>query len=135
MTPQSPTHDYGEDAAVEQPAIQLFAALGWETANLLQEWESGKSTEGRESERQVVLELRLRAAIERLNPGLPPAAVSQVVDQITLDRSRMVPVNANHELWRLLRSGVKVQVTGPGGRPETRTVQCSATLKLRNSDT
>ena len=101
MTPPSPAHDYGEDAAIEQPAIQLFASMGWETVNLYNEWASGKSTEGRQSEREIVLEARLRSGITRLNPGLPPSAIDQVVEEVTLDRSRMIPVNANRELWQL----------------------------------
>lgn len=123
MTPPDQAHDYGEDAAVEQPAIQLFVDLGWETVNLYKEWSSGKSTEGRESEKQVVLEGRLRTALERLNPDLPAAAITQVIEEITLDRARMVPVNANHELWRLLREGVKVKVTTLRGVQETKTAR------------
>lgn len=123
MTPPDQAHDYGEDAAVEQPAIQLFGDLGWETVNLYHEWASGKSTEGRESEKQVVMEGRLRTALERLNPELPATAINQVVEEITLDRARMVPVNANHELWRLLRDGVKVKVANPRGGQETKTAR------------
>lgn len=123
MTRADQPHDYGEDAAVEQPAIQLFADLGWETVNLYHEWAGGKSTEGRESEKQVVLEGRLRSALERLNPDLPATAITQVIEEITLDRARMVPANANREVWRLLREGVKVKVTTPRGGQETRTAR------------
>ncbi len=123
MTPTDSTHDYGEGAAIEQPAIQLFGELGWDTVNLYNEWSSGSSTEGRESEKQVVIEGRLKAALERLNPDLPPSAFQQVVEEITRDRSRMVPVNANQELWRLLREGVKVKVTTPRGGQETKTAR------------
>ncbi|WP_340239543.1 HsdR family type I site-specific deoxyribonuclease [Sulfitobacter pontiacus] len=123
MTPTDQAHDYGEDAAVEQPAIQLFADLGWETVNLYHEWAGGKSTEGRESEKQVVLEGRMRTALERLNPELPESAITQVIEEITLDRARMVPANANHELWRLLREGVKVKVTTPRGGQQTETAK------------
>lgn len=123
MTPTDQAHDYGEDAAIEQPAIQLFGSMGWETANLYHEWASGKSTEGRESEKQVVLEERLRAALERLNPELPPEAIAKVIEEVIRDRSRMVPVNANQELWRLLREGVKVRVTTPRGGHETKTAR------------
>jgi len=123
VTPTDRAHDYGEDAAIEQPAIQLFGGLGWETANLYHEWASGKSTEGRESEKQVVLEGRLRSALERLNPELPPDAIGKVIEEVARDRSRMVPVNANQELWRLLREGVKVKVTTPRGGQETKTAR------------
>jgi type I restriction enzyme R subunit len=123
MAPSDTAQDYGEDSAIEQPAIQLFASLDWETVNLYQEWASGTSTEGRESEKQVVLEPRLRVALQRLNPELPQNAIEQVIEEVTRDRSRMVPVNANHELWRLLRDGVKVKVATPRGGQETRTAR------------
>lgn len=123
MTPSDTAHDYGEDAAIEQPATQLFRELGWDTVNLYNEWSNGSSTEGRESEKQVVLEGRLKAALERLNPDLPPSAIKQVIEEITRDRSRMVPVNANQELWRLLREGVKVKVPTPRGGQETKTAR------------
>lgn len=90
MTPYDQAHDYGEDAAIEHPAIQLFADLGWETVNLYHEWDSGGSTEGRESEAQVILENRLRTSFERLNPDLPLTAITQVIEEVTPERSRMV---------------------------------------------
>jgi type I restriction enzyme R subunit len=123
MTPTDTTHDYGEDAAVEQPTIELFADLGWNTVNLYHEWASGTSTEGRESECQVFLEPRLRTALELLNPLLPSTAVDQVIEEVTRDRSRMVPANANRELWQLLREGMKVRVTDERGRQETETAR------------
>ena len=123
MTPTDTMQDYGEDAAVEQPTIALFADLGWDTVNVYHEWASGTSTEGRESESQVILEPRLRIALERLNPLLPSTAIDQVVEEVTRDRSRMVPVNANRELWQLLREGVKVRVTDERGRQETETAR------------
>lgn len=131
MTPTDQAHDYGEDAAIEQPAIQLFADLGWETVNLCHEWNSGGSTEGRESETQVILEDRLRASLERLNPDLPPAAIAQVIEEVTRERSRMVPVSANQELWQLLREGVKVKVANPRGGQETKTAKV---IDWRNSE-
>lgn len=131
MTPTDQAHDYGEDAAIEQPAIQLFASLGWETANLYQEWAGGSSTEGRESEAQVILEDRLRTSLERLNPDLLPAAISQVIEEVTRERSRMVPVNANREVWRLMREGVKVKVSNPRGGQETKTAKV---IDWRNPD-
>ncbi len=91
--------------------------------NLYQEWAAGRSTEGRDSEKQVVLEGRLRSAVGRLNPDLPANAIDQVVDEVSRDRSRMVPQNANQELWQLLRDGVKVRVTDERGRPTTRTAR------------
>lgn len=123
MTPPSASSEYSEDVVIEQPTIELFSDLGWETANLYQEWGTGSSTEGRESQKQVVLEGRLRTALKRLNPRLPRNAIDQVINEVTRDRSRMVPVSANRELRQLLRDGVKVKVSGERGQQETMTAR------------
>lgn len=60
MKPTDQDHDHGEDASIEQPAIQLLGSLGWGTANLYHKWGIGKSIEGRESEKKLVLKGRLR---------------------------------------------------------------------------
>jgi hypothetical protein len=39
----------------------------------------------------VVLVSRLRAALVRLNPMLPPEAIAAAVDELTRDRSAMTP--------------------------------------------
>ena len=40
---------FSEDAAVEGPAIELFQSLGWDHANLYQEF-GGESPEGRRND-------------------------------------------------------------------------------------
>ncbi len=67
--------DYSEDALVEQPTIELFKELGWETANCFREFESGRSPLGRESKGDVVLVQRLRTALEKLNPSRNAASL------------------------------------------------------------
>jgi hypothetical protein len=52
-------HAYTEDQLVEQSAIGLFAEPGWTTAS----------------------------ALGRLNPALPPEAITTAVDELTRDRS------------------------------------------------
>ena len=61
-----------EDQLVEQPAIQLFATLGWETVSASDEAMGSTGTLGRETTAEVVLMSRLRVALERLNPTAPP---------------------------------------------------------------
>lgn len=123
MTPPSSTHEYSEDAMVEKPAMALFGALGWETGNLYGEWTGGVSSEGRSSDREVVLVRRLRAALERLNPGLPPIAFDQAIEEITRDRSKLVPAHANQEVYLLLKDGVKVSFPDARGAQVTETVR------------
>jgi len=112
--------DYSEDALVEQPAIALFAAMGWETANGLHEFvQAGGSPLGREAKSEVVLEGRLRPALERLNPGLPADAFNQAIEELTRDRGAMAPVQANREIYLLLKNGVQVKLSAPDGEGET----------------
>ena len=63
--------DYTEDKLVEQPAVALFAELGWQTANCFYEAFGPKGTLGRDTPYDVVLEPRLQAAFR--NPfGIRP---------------------------------------------------------------
>ncbi|RPO09516.1 type I restriction endonuclease subunit R [Pseudomonas aeruginosa] len=116
MSPAAPhSHDYSEDTLVEQPAIALFESLGWETGNLYAEWTGSSSSEGRQTQQDVVLEGRLRAALSKLNPDLPSDAITLVVEELARDRSKLLPVNANQEVYRLLKDGVPVSVTDEHG--------------------
>ena len=102
--------EYSEQALVEQPAIELFGELGWETADCFHEFDTGRSTLGRETPAEVVLIPRLRAALEKLNPGLPAEAVGLAIEELTRDRSVMSMTAANREIYQLLKDGVKVNI-------------------------
>jgi type I restriction enzyme R subunit len=120
------SHTYTEDRLVEQPAVQLFAELGWETLSASEEVLGNAPTPpsphpqagagcylGRETKSEVVLVVRLRSVLVRLNPSQPPDAISAAVDELTRDRSAMTPAAANREQWALMRDGVKVSVPDP----------------------
>lgn len=102
--------NYTEDNLVEQPAIQLFAELGWETLTASEEVMGVAGALGRETKSEVVLTTRLRNVLVRLNPVLPFDAVQAAIDELSRDRSAMTPTAANRELWSLMRDGVKVSV-------------------------
>jgi len=114
---------YGELLLVELPAIALLESLGWTHTNLFAETFGEHGSEGRESEHQVILTRRLRAALQRLNPGLPDAAYAQAIEQIRAERSTQLAVNANRELYRLLKDGVKVSLPDAHGGQETVTLR------------
>ncbi|MBI3775035.1 MAG: type I restriction endonuclease subunit R [Gammaproteobacteria bacterium] len=104
------THAYTEDQLVEQPAIGLFAALGWQTMSALEETFGAGGTLGRETKGEVVLVERLRAVLCKFNPALPPEAISNAVDELARDRSAMSLEAANREVYRLLKEGITVSV-------------------------
>ncbi len=103
-------HAYTEDQLVEQPAIGLFAALGWQTVSALEETFGAGGTLGRETKGEVVLTDRLRASLTRLNPGLPTEAIQTAIDDLARDRSAMSLEAANREIYRLLKDGIPVSV-------------------------
>jgi type I restriction enzyme R subunit len=114
---------YGELALVEMPAIDLLASLGWSFKNLYAETFGELGSEGRESETQVILTRRLRAALVALNPGLPADAYAQAVEQLAQDRSKQIAVNANRDFYRMLKDGVKVKVPDERGGHSTETLR------------
>ena len=103
-------HAYTEDRLVERPAISLFAELGWQTVVAKDEVFGEQGTLGREHKGQVVLLPRLRAALRKLNPGLPDEALSAAVEELTRDRSAMSIEAANREVYTLLKDGIPVSV-------------------------
>jgi len=103
-------HVYSEDQLVEQPAIGLFATLGWQTVSAIEESFGEGGTLGRDTKGEVVLVDRLRAALTRLNPGLPTEALQTAMDELARDRSAMSLESANREIYRLLKDGIPVSV-------------------------
>ena len=79
-------HAYTEDQLVEQPAIGLFAELGWTTVSTLDKTFGATGTLLRETKGEVVLVSRLRAALERLNPALPPKAIAAKIQNLCRTR-------------------------------------------------
>ena len=106
---------YSEDQLVEQPAIRLFEELGWGHVNAYRETLGPQGTLGRDNMAEVFLIRRLRAAIERLNPGMPSEAIEQAVTEITKPRTAMHYARANEQVHTLLRDRVEVSVRQPDG--------------------
>jgi type I restriction enzyme R subunit len=104
------SHPYTEDQLVEQPAIGLFAELGWTTVSAMDETFGETGTLQRETMGEVVLVSRLRAVLERLNLVLPSEAIISAMDELTRDRSAMLLEAANREIYLLLKEGIKVSV-------------------------
>ncbi len=101
---------YDEDTLVEQPAINLFKSMDWQSCNCYDEvlgLENGST--GREERSDVVLVRRLYDAIEKLNPELDELLIADVVTEMTRDRSIMSDIAANEEIYKLIKEGVKVE--------------------------
>ncbi|MEA3358653.1 MAG: type I restriction endonuclease [Thermodesulfobacteriota bacterium] len=126
--------NYSENTLVEQPAIKLFAELGWEMANCFNEsfgdspsplsplpGGEGKAEIflGRETKAEVVLVSRLRPVLEKLNPDLPSEAIDLATEELIRDRSRMSMAAANREIYQLIKNGIKVKIPDADGDGDT----------------
>jgi len=120
----TPAGRYTEDQLVEQPAIELFRELGWQTINAYHETLGLDGTLGRDNKSEVFLTRRLREAVERFNPGAQSEAVEQAVQAVVRPRTAMQVVRANDEIYRFLKDRVEVAVRQPDGTtmPERLTV-------------
>jgi type I restriction enzyme R subunit len=102
--------------------LALLSELGWTTVNARDEELGSAGMLGRETTSEVVLVPRLRAALERLNPDVPPEGIVAAVDQLAIDRPAMGLAAANREIYLLLKEGVRVSVPDRehGGQREVR---------------
>ncbi|KAB2941881.1 MAG: type I restriction endonuclease subunit R [Candidatus Methanoperedens sp.] len=127
-------NDYSEDSLVEQPAIELFRKLGWETANCFYEKVGSNGTLGRDATSEVVLVPRLRSALVHLNPDLPSEAIELAIEELKRDRSVMSPSNANREVYHLLKNGVKVTFRGKENEETVENIQVIDWNEPSNND-
>ena len=110
---------YSEDQLIEKNAIDLLESLGWEHRNCYNEFDQGSSLLGREHRDEVVLTTRLCTALKRLNPDASSEAIDDAIEELTRSRATMSREEANWEIYRLLKDGVKVTITDRDDEGET----------------
>ena len=108
-------NDYSEDGLIEKPAIKIFDSLKYNYLNCFDETFGNGSTLGRETSSDVVLLSKLKPALLKLNPNLPPEAICKAIDIIISDRSIQNPANANKDIYKLLKEGVPVSFKDNNG--------------------
>ena len=112
-------NEFSEDKLIEQTAVKIFGEL-WGAKNFINAYtDEGDALLGRDNQGQVVLVNRLKPALEKLNKDAPQEAIAQAIEELTRDRSAMSLVNANAELYKLIKNGVKVDVRDEKGGIET----------------
>jgi type I restriction enzyme R subunit len=112
-------HDPSE-AEWEEFALERLGEIEWE---LLDGKQIGPGSGERESWSELILTNRLRAAIERINPQLPPSAVEDSVKEVTAAKSRDA-LAENRQVHEYLTKGIrKVVYTDEFGAEHNPTVQ------------
>ena len=98
---------------IERMALDELQSLGWQTAFGPDIAPDGERPE-RESHAEVVLKGRLRAALENINPDLPPVAIEEALRKVLTPESPALIEN-NRRFHRMLTDGVDVSWLGPEG--------------------
>jgi len=110
-------NDYSEDVMIQQSAAALLEKeLGWTSINAFKETEDNPCLTGRGSFAEVALKADVRAALERLNPGLPEAAYADALKQVVEVDYAKTLVAINQDKYALLRDGVLVSFKDKAGR-------------------
>ena len=95
------------EADVEQAALDWLVALGWQVAHGPDIAPDTPAAE-RNDYSQVVLESRLRDALARLNPSMPPAAFDDASRKLTNPGGSTLEAR-NRSFHRMLVNGVNVE--------------------------
>ena len=101
------------EADVEAAALEWLAAHGWQTAHGPDIGPGGPNEE-RADYGVVVLERRLRDALARLNPDLPPEALDDAFRKLTRPEGSTLEAR-NRAFHRMLVEGVTVEYRTTGG--------------------
>ncbi|RKY96003.1 MAG: DEAD/DEAH box helicase [Candidatus Thorarchaeota archaeon] len=101
------------ESAVESAALTWLESLGWQVKHG-PDIAPGEPETEREDYGQVVLEGRLRQALERLNPDLPIEALDDAFRKLTNPEGATL-VTRNHAVHRMLVDGVNVEYKRPDG--------------------
>lgn len=107
-----------EDRLVQATfAAHLKDYLGWESVYAWNVETFGPDgTLGRASTSDAVLARDLRAALQRLNPDLPPSAIDDASRALTVHDFSRSMVQHNQDFARLIRNGVPVSWRDANGR-------------------
>src|SRR5690349_18993597 len=95
------------ESVVEDAALDWLRGLGWQVAHG-PDIAPGELGAERKDYGQVVLERRLRDALARLNPALPPDAIDDAFRKLTRPEGPTLETR-NRAVHRLLVNGVTVE--------------------------
>ncbi|MEJ5349034.1 MAG: type I restriction endonuclease subunit R [Desulfosoma sp.] len=95
------------ESTIESAALDWLKAMGWETL-FGPDIAPGMPAAERENYHQVVLEYRLRQALQRLNPQVPADALEEAFRKLTSPDSPSLVAN-NHAIHKYLVEGVPVE--------------------------
>ena len=114
------SYDYSENILVQEAAGNLLHdELGWDVVYAYNREVLGENgTLGRKDYREILLKRDLRAALQKFNPWITPAQITEAIGTLQQRLSTASLMQINEEKYFLLRDGIPVTVRRPDGRTE-----------------
>ena len=114
------SYDYSENILVQEAAGNLLHdELGWDVVYAYNREVLGENgTLGRKDYKEILLKRDLRAALQKLNPWITPAQITEAIGTLEQRLSTASLMQINEEKYFLLRDGIPVTVRRPDGRTE-----------------
>jgi type I restriction enzyme R subunit len=115
---------YNENNLVEQTVIKLIQEMWGDSTCYINAYSDEEDAKlGRSNRGEVVLVKYLRPQLEKLNPNIDSDAIERAIDEIVRNRTHLQLVQANMEVYKLLRDGVPVPVRKASGEMDTEKVR------------
>ena len=128
--------DFSENALVEQPAIALFGDLGYATANCFYETSRHDQLHaGPGNDRRCGAGPEAAGGTARSStPAVADDAIELAIEELTKDRSAMSLAQANREIYKLLKDGVRVSFQDDDGDEANETLRVIDWNEPENND-
>ncbi len=120
---------YLNESDIEDSDIELFKSLGYEHINAWRE-----KLVGRESLKEVVLKDRLNQSLHKINKNLPQSAIDDAIKELTKSRVSLSEIEANQEVYSLIKEGVSVTYTDEKNREQIVKVKVIDFTDMKNND-
>lgn len=104
---------YLNESHIEDAHVTLFEELGFRHSNA---WKH--QLLGRDSLKEVVFKQQLHTALTSLNSHLPENAIQDALYELTKSRLSLNEIEANQEVYELIKEGVPVSFTNDKGVEE-----------------
>lgn len=115
---------YSEEEAVQKPAGELLASMGWEVHYCFDAEELGcAGTLGRESYRDVLLKRDLEYALLELNEWMDEADATEAIKTLSQAFVGDSLLQTNEAKYKMLRDGIPVRKLDANGAPRTELAQ------------
>jgi len=127
-------NELNENNLVEQTVIKLIKDVWADRSCHINAYSDEKDLIlGREHRGEVVLKKHLLPALKKLNPKFSEEILSIAIDELTRNRSNLSLVNANHEIYNLLRDGASVMSANEKGECKTERIRFFDFEKPKNN--